>query len=500
MKIFSAAQIKACDSYTIKAANIQSSELMENAALKCTQWLTKNLPSESVYLVLCGGGNNGGDGLAIARMLHHFGYGVKAFLLQHTSDYSKDNLHNFENLKHIDNDLVELVPLDTFITDIPEHFIIIDAILGTGLNRPAEGWVAQFIQHINHLPNRKVAIDIPSGLPADNIPHEDAVILRADDTLSFQFYKRSFLHPETGIYTGEVHLLDIGLNQYFIDNTPSIYNTIDKTSLQHFFKKRKPFTHKGNYGTALIIGGSYGMMGAVALSSKAALRAGVGKLKALIPTCGYPIFQTLVPEAMCLTNGEQAIQHIRLNEPFEAIAIGPGMGTSEKTGDALASFLETCKQPLILDADALNMLSKRKELHHLIPPYSVLTPHPKEYERLFGSSVNSMLRLEHARAEAIRLNITIVLKDHHSIVVSPEGECWYNTSGNAGLATGGSGDVLTGIITGLMAQGYHGIEAAMMGVWLHGVAADISLENQSEESLIAGDILDYIGKAFKEIY
>lgn len=499
MKIFSASQIKACDSYTIKAANMHSDELMEHASLKCAQWLINNFSSNSVFLVLCGGGNNGGDGLAIARMLHHGGYGVKAFLLQHAQEFSPDNKINYERLQNIDSNLVELVPPDTFITDIPEHFIIVDAILGTGLNRPAEGWVSQFIQHINQLPNKKVAIDLPSGLPADNTPNDEAVILRADHTLSFQFYKRSFLHPETGAFAGAIHLLDIGLNSYFINNTPTIYNTIDKECLQQFFKKRKPFSHKGNYGSALIIGGCYGMMGAVCLSAKAMLRSGAGKVKALVPICGYPILQTQLPEAMCITNGEQAIQHIRLNESFDAIAIGPGMGVSEKTAEALAAFLETGKQPLVLDADALNIIAKRKELLHLIPPGSVLTPHPKEYERLFGHSVNSMLRLEHARAEAIRLNITIVMKDHHTVVVTPEGECWYNLTGNSGLATGGSGDILTGLIAGLMAQGYAGQEAAMLAVWLHGMAADIALENQSEESMIAGDVLDFVGSAFKEL-
>jgi NAD(P)H-hydrate epimerase len=472
---------------------------MEHAALQCFQWLTKTFTNDSVFLVLCGGGNNGGDGLAIARMLHQYGFSVKAFLLQHTKEFTRDNTLNFERLRMIDSELVELVPPDTFITDIPSHFVIIDALLGTGLNRPAEGWMAHFIQHINQLPNTKVAIDMPSGLPADNIPSEDAVIMKADYTLSFQFYKRSFLHPETGNYTGVLHLLDIGLNPYFIDNTPSIYNTIDKETLRRFYKKRKPFSHKGNYGNALMIGGSYGMMGAIGLSAKACLRGGVGKMKALIPSCGYQVFQTMVPEAMCLTNGEQVIQHIRVNESFDAIGIGPGIGTSEKMVEALTSFLETCKQALVMDADALNILSKRKELLHLIPKGSVLTPHAKEYERMFGSSVNSMLRLEHARAEAIRLNITIVLKDHHTIVVTPEGECWYNTTGNAGLATAGSGDVLTGLITALMAQGYHGHEAAMLGVWLHGIAGDLCLEKQSEESLIAGDVIEGLGSAFKEL-
>lgn len=500
MKIFSAAQIKACDNYTIHASSITSTALMERAAEKCTEWLLQRLPHNSLYIVLCGTGNNGGDGLAITRMLHQNGIGAKAFVLQLSQSMSPDCQHNYQQLQHIDSTLVEVVPPDTFITDIPPHIIIIDAILGIGLNRPAEGWVAKFIDHINQLPNLKIAIDIPSGLPADSIPEKEATIVQADHTLSFQFYKRTLLHPETGPYAGLVHILDIGLSETFIRSTHSIYQVIDKELIYNFFQPRMPFTHKGTFGTALLVGGSYGMMGAICLSAQAALRAGAGKVRGLIPICGYSIFQTLAPEAMCVTNGDNAVQHIRNWEDAQAIGIGPGMGTSEKTAQALETFLEICKEPLVLDADALNIIGKKPELLHLLPAGSILTPHPKEFERIFGATTNSMMRLEHARAQAMKYNITLVMKDRHTVIVTPEGDCWYNLTGNAGLATGGTGDVLTGIITGLLAQGYEPQQAAILGIYLHGLSAEMALEHQSMESMTAGDIVEHLGKAFKTLY
>ena len=374
--------------------------------------------------------------------------------------------------------------------------MIIDAILGTGLNRPVEGWVADFIHNINQLPNRKVAIDIPSGLPADIIPDKDMAVLQVQDTLSFQFYKRSFLHPEFGTFAGDVHILDIQLNKTFIESTHSQYRTIEEADVKAIYKPRSAFSHKGTYGSALVVGGSYGKMGAAMLSTKAALHAGAGLVTALIPGYGYHILQTAVPEAMCLTSGERAIEKIDGWEKMSAIGIGPGMGTDDKTAAALAVFIDACKQPVVIDADALNIISKQQDLLPKLPKGSVITPHPKEFSRLFGTNTNSMIQVDHARIQAMRYNINIVLKGHHTAVITTEGECWYNMTGNAGMATGGAGDVLTGIITGLLAQGYEPHQAAMLGVYLHGLAGDLAAKELSQEALIAGDIINYLGKAF----
>jgi len=499
MKVFSAAQIRACDAYTIHASGISSLDLMERAASKCLEWLITNFSKDTLFVVLCGPGNNGGDGLAITRMLHHNGYGVKAFLVQFSEKLSADCQANLERLQGMDSSLVQILNPGCFITDIPSHIVVLDAILGTGLSRPTQGWVTDFIMHINQLPNRKIAIDIPSGLPSDAVPEEKAAIINAIDTLSFQFYKRSFLHPETGPHAGNIHILDIGLHNTFIEGTATQYYIIDEAEIKKIYKPRQPFSHKGTYGHALLIGGTYGKIGAIILCSKAALRAGAGLVTTLLPACGYNIIQTVLPEVMCLTTGQDAIADINDWSGMQAISIGPGMGTKENTAKAFADFIEACKQALVIDADGLNLLAQDQSLLPSLPPGSILTPHPKEFTRLFGKSINSMMQLEQARTQAMRYNIFIVLKGHHTAIVTPDGECWYNITGNAGMAKGGSGDILTGIITGLLAQDHTTRNAAILGVYLHGMAGDIAAAKHSQEAIIASDIVESLGEAFTRI-
>jgi ADP-dependent NAD(P)H-hydrate dehydratase / NAD(P)H-hydrate epimerase len=499
MKIFSASQIQACDAYTIHSNGISSVDLMERAATACVDYIKDHYTTGTLFVVLCGTGNNGGDGLAITRLLHKEGYGAKAFLLMMNDTLSHDCQVNYERLVMIDKTLVETLQMGTFIADIPPNIVVIDAILGTGITRPPKGWLADFIQGINQLPNTKIAIDLPSGLPADNVPDSGSAVIMANDTLSFQFYKRSFFHPEAEAFRGNIHILDIGLNATFIAGTHTHYNTIDRDTILSIYHPRPPFAHKGNFGNAWLVGGSYGKMGAVVLAAQAALRAGAGIVTGLIPECGYTILQTAFPEALCQTNGDEHITAIEGWEDAHAIGIGPGLGMHEDTASAFAEFIDTCKMPVVLDADALNLLAKHQDLLNKIPADSILTPHPKEYTRLFGTSPDSMLQLEGARTHAMRYNVYIVLKGHHTAIVTPEGECWYNMTGNAGMATGGSGDVLTGIITGLLAQGYTSREAAILGVYLHGLAGDIAATVASQEAMIAGDITAYLGKAFQSL-
>jgi len=498
MKIFSASQIRACDTYTIHASKISSYELMEKAATQCVAWINNNLPADTVFIVLCGSGNNGGDGLAITRMLHRQGYSAKAFLLRFSDELTEDCRKNFERLNSIEKGLVEILPQDSLIADVPGHVIIIDALLGTGLNRPAEGWVADFVSHINELPNTVISVDIPSGMPADSIPGKSAQIIRATHTLSFQFYKRSFLHPETGSYTGKLCILDIGLSPTFIASTHTSYYIADGPTAKSLYQPGDSFAHKGDYGQAMIVAGSKSMMGAAVLASKAALRAGAGKVKALVPECGYDIMQSSVPEAMCYVSGETCVSRIK-DWQGSVVGIGPGLGTNEATIRAFADFISACKEPMVVDADGLNILAQQPDLLHKLPADSVLTPHPKEFERLFGTSRDSMQMVEMARTQSMKYNIYIVLKGHHTVVVTPEGECWYNMTGNAGMATGGSGDVLTGIITGLMARGYASFDAARLGVYLHGLAGDYAAAAWTENAMVAGDIVNHMGHAFKQV-
>jgi hydroxyethylthiazole kinase-like uncharacterized protein yjeF len=356
--------------------------------------------------------------------------------------------------------------------------------------------MATFIDRINQLPNLKIAIDIPSGLPSDSAPDKDASVIQAQHTLSFQFYKRSFMHPESGIFAGSVHILDIGLDNTFINATNSIYQTLDSDAVKAIYRPRNPFSHKGTYGHALIVAGSVGKIGAATLTTKAALRAGAGLVTALIPGAGYHALQTAVPEAMCRIDSDQHIENIDCWQDMDAIGIGPGLGTAISTATALANFIEEYNKPLVADADALNIIAKQPDLLSKLPKNTIITPHPKEFARLFGDTTNSMTQVDHARIQAMRYNINIVLKNHHTAIITSEGECWYNTTGNAGMATGGAGDVLTGIITGLLAQGYQPHEAALLGVYLHGMAGDIAAGEISQEALVAGDIITYMSKAF----
>jgi len=500
MKIFSAAQIRACDAYTIHASSISSLDLMERAAAACAGQLMEQYARDRLFILLCGMGNNGGDGLAIARILHHNGYGVKAFVLKYGDEFSADCHAGLQRLQQLGGDLVSLMQPGSYITDIPPHVVIVDAIFGTGLNRPVEGWMETFIAHVNQLPNEKVAIDMPSGLSADSIPAAGATVMQADHTFSFQFYKRSFLHPETGGYAGGVHILDIGLDRTFIASTHTSYFTITPDVIRGLFRPRVTFSHKGTYGTALIIAGSHGMMGAALLAARAAARTGAGKVIARVPGCGFQIMQSGIPEALCTVSGDRYINDMLSAGKADGIGIGPGLGTEEMTQHAFAAFLDRCRQPLVVDADALNMLALQPELLGRLPPGSILTPHPKEFERIFGETANSMMQVEQARFQAMRYNCFIILKNRYTTVMTPEGACWYNLTGNPGMATGGSGDVLTGMIAALLAQGYEPEHAALTGVYLHGLAGDIALSGQSYESLLAGDIVTAIGDAFKTVY
>lgn len=502
MKLFSAQQIREADQFTIQSYGIRSWELMEQAARQCIHWINENLPNDSIFIVLCGCGNNGGDGLAITRLLHENGFPVKAFLLKTQEQLSVDAERNYQKLLAIGADMVSIVEKDNYLTTIAPHLIIIDAILGTGINRPITGWLGLFIKHINSLPNQKISIDIPSGLAVDAIDSTNDCIVQASFTLSFEFYKRSFLHVESQAFIGKVCLLPIGIHPQFCKETHSHYFLTDKEYLCSIYQPRPPFSHKGSYGHAAIAGGSYGMMGAIALASKACLRSGVGKITALIPEAGYTMFQTLVPEAMCLTQSEKYISSFEQfcnNKNYSIVAIGPGLGLMDVTIKAFIQFIETHKSNLVLDADALNMLSQHKELLHQLHPNTILTPHHKEFERLFGTSTNTLQRVETARSMAMLHNVIIVLKGHHTTILTPEGECWYNSTGNAGMATAGSGDVLTGIILALIAQNYEPKEAAIMGVYLHGLAGDKAVEKLGMESLTASDLIQYLPEAFKSL-
>ncbi|MBE7171382.1 MAG: NAD(P)H-hydrate dehydratase [Williamsia sp.] len=500
MELLSSAQIKEWDAFTCSRQGISSLELMERAATACLDWLELHgyLPRE--LFIFCGKGNNGGDGLALARLLKEKGAaGVGVFILETPAKPSADFSANLQRLQQTGVP-VQYIRDANGLPTLEKSGVLIDALFGSGLNRPLEGWAAELTAWINGLGMETIAIDLPSGMFADksSIGHP---VVRARHTVSFQIPKLAFLVAENEPLTGSVHILDIGLDAGFLETVYSPFETVHAAIIRLLYKPRKAFSHKGSFGHALLIAGSYGKIGAAVLSAKACLRSGVGLLSCYIPRCGYPILQTAVPEAMTYTDENREFTTAIKTDltKFGALGIGPGLGTEEATAKALLDVLSTYKKPLVLDADALNIIARQPDGLASLPPFSILTPHPKEFERLFGASSNDFEKLELAVRKAKDLSVIIVLKGHHTFIAMPGGKGYFNTTGNAGMATGGSGDVLTGFLTGLLAQNYTPATAALLGVYLHGLAGDKAASIHSQEAMVAQDIIEGIGPAFQEI-
>ncbi|TLF44482.1 NAD(P)H-hydrate dehydratase [Maribacter aurantiacus] len=499
MKVFTAAQIYKADTFTIEKQQITSDALMERAATQIFNWMHVRMQGAPVKIHLfCGIGNNGGDGIALARHLFEHGYDIAVYVVKYSDKRSKDFLTNLDRLKDrkiwpiymdADSDLPEIHPND----------IIVDAIFGIGLNRTPDAWVAKIIQHLNTSKAFILSVDIPSGLFTDSVPEDKEAVIKANYVLSFQVPKLVFFLPETGIYVEQWEVLDIGLDAEFLMNEKTDFELISKNEVLQFYRPRTKYSHKGTYGHALIVGGSYGKMGAVILTSRAALKAGSGLVTAYVPECGYAILQTAIPEVMVLTNGKEAIEAIEFDMKPTVIGLGIGMGIHDKTVKALEHFLKANKLPLVLDADALNILSKNQDQMDFIPENSILTPHPKELERLVGKWKDDFEKLEKVRQFTDKRKVVIVVKGAHTITFF-EGRGYINTTGNPGMATAGSGDALTGIITGLIAQGYSSLQAAIFGVYIHGKSGDISVENTGYQALIASDIIEGIGSAFLDLF
>ncbi|HLY68489.1 MAG TPA: NAD(P)H-hydrate dehydratase, partial [Puia sp.] len=492
-------QIRKWDEFTIQHEMISSIELMERAAEKCFDWFRDNGYLEKSFSVFCGKGNNGGDGLALARMLSVEGCFVVVYILEFGHIGTQDFQINLA-LLHETSVEIRFIQSEKNFHPISENDVIIDALLGSGLNRPLEGVTADLVEYINRSGNEIIAIDIPSGLSADNNSTEN-VIIHARHTLSFQCWKLAFLLPQNELFTGEIHILDIGLLEEYLVNVESNLLLVDKKVIRSIFKPRKKFANKGNFGHALLVAGSQGKIGAAILASKACLGSGAGLLTTHVPKCGYEIMQVSLPEAMIVTDDDEYI-NTNISEDiskYNVVGIGPGIGTDYKVSSLLQSILSQSKKPMVIDADALNIMSANSKLLSLLPPYSILTPHPKEFERLFGKSENDFERLQLALQKAKEYQCVIVLKGHYTFIATPGGKGYFNSTGNAGMAKGGSGDVLTGMLTGLLAQNYLAQEAAILGVFIHGYAGDFAAANYSQESMLASDIINNIGQAFCSI-
>ena len=493
MKILSAIQIRQADNYTIKNEPISSLALMERAGKKCFDWIVNKTDTTKKYIIICGTGNNGGDGLVIAKLLSDNQYNVEVIILSSSQEYSDDFKNNFESIKKTDIQFKLIGEGENFSLHQPA--IIIDAIVGTGLSRPVSGWLGRCIDEINNSGNDIISIDIPSGLYADQ--SSDGEIIKANHTLTFQFPKLAFFFQENEKYVGEFYVLDIGLDKKFIKEINSLKFYLCKKDIKKILKPRSKFSHKGNHGHSFLICGSKGKIGAAVLSAGACLRSGTGLLTIHIPGCGNEILQTALPEAMvALDDSNDIITKVGDTGNYNGIGIGPGIGNSDETKKMFFDFLENVKKPIVIDADALNILSEHPERLKTIPPHSILTPHPKEFERLAGKSLNNFERHKQQIRFSIEHNVIVVLKGAHTCISLSDGKVFFNSTGNPGMAKGGSGDALTGMITAFLSQNYKPEHAALLGVYLHGAAGDIAAKKKGIYSMICTDLIEFIPKAF----
>ncbi len=500
MKIFSASQIYEADKSTIKNQGITSDELMERAARQVFDWMHLRMQGSAVKIHLfCGIGNNGGDGLVVARLLKEHDYKIAVYVVNYSEKRSDDFLINLGRLKDL-KVWPDFISANSELPEISSDDIVVDAIFGIGLNRSPANWVADLIHHLNRSQAFTLSIDVPSGLFLDKVPEDSKGIVRANHTLTFQVPKLIFFLPQTGIYSNGWELLNIGLDQEYLDQTETDYQLISKSEVLQGYRPREKFSHKGTYGHSLLVGGSYGKIGAVLLASKACLHSGSGLVTAYIPRCGYVPMQAGLPEVMVITDeGEERISKINFDMDPTVIGIGIGMGTDKETITAFSNFLKNNKAPLVVDADALNILSTNKELLKYLPSKTVLTPHPKELERLIGSWKDDFEKLEKAKSFSRKFDCVIVIKGANTIILYDD-KGYVNTTGNPGMATGGSGDVLTGIITGLIAQGYKPLQATIFGVYLHGRAGDLAVEKTGYQALTASEIINSLGDAFLDLF
>lgn len=499
MYILTASKMRRADQFTIENEPIKSIDLMERAASKCFDWFDKNIDKNKFIHLFCGPGNNGGDGLALARMLYGAGYQIKATLLQLDSKLSEDCSSNLERLRKVDNQLVDVVINNDQFPEMNANTVIVDAIFGTGLSRNIDGIMGRFIQRINDSGKEIISIDLPSGINSDNTSlNIDNKIIKSTKTLTFQFLKLGLLVGENAPYCGQVHVLNIGLlSPPGFDK--EVHNFMITLSLiKEIYVPKWEFSHKGNFGHGLLITGEKGKMGAAILCAGGFLRSGGGLLTLLVPEEGINVVQTAVPEAMVVKIQNPSNGYLPSLDPYNVVGIGPGIGQSDETILRLKALIDSFKKPMVLDADALNIFSSHPEWFSSLPPDSILTPHPGEFKRLVGAWNNDFEKLQKQRDFAQKHHVFIILKGKNSSIATPEGKMYFNPTGNSGMAKGGSGDVLTGFLTGILASGYSPLSTCLLGTYIHGLAGDLAATSLSKEGMKAGDLINFLPEAWKQ--
>jgi hydroxyethylthiazole kinase-like uncharacterized protein yjeF len=500
MKILNASQLSELDQYTCKEQEITSWELMERAAKLAFEKIRNTLKDkQNPFTVLSGPGNNGGDGLALAYFLAEDGFKVQVYLINYTSSRSKDNQTNLERLQQQTNCSIIHIDEDSELPVLNPDDLIIDAIFGVGLNRPMPEFVQKLVCQINQHVYKVISIDVPSGMYLDKVPNSEEKVFQSDLIISFQTPKLPFFLPDYSKYINEVDVVDIGLSKSRLNQISTQTHLVDLDDVKQLFQPRKRFSHKGTYGHAVLVGGSKNMLGSVLLSSGSCLRSGVGKLSVMMPSYGHSSLLQYLPEAMFIDNSSEDFTTCpELNFDPDAIGIGIGLGQTDEALESLKSWLQSSNSPMVIDADALNLIAKHKALQQQIPKKSILTPHPGELSRLIGDWDDGFQKIEKIKSFSKALDVVVLAKDAYSLCVYGD-YLYINSTGNSGMATAGSGDVLTGLITGLLAQGYSALNAALLGAFVHGMAGDIALETSSEQSLIASDIIDSLRYSFRKL-
>lgn len=502
MKIFTNDAIRRIFERSIELEGIQMLDMMERAASAVTYEIIKRWRSTKRIVVFAGPGDNGGDALAVSRMLFEQGYSPEVYLLNVKSSHlsnccsvNRDRLYELEGIRYTE-------VTETFnLPELGENDVVIDGLFGSGLRTPLKGGYTSLVQYINDSGAYIVAIDMPSGLFGEqNATVDRRNIIKANLTLAYQFKRLAFLFSENAQFIGECRVLDLELNPGAIAEASSDYYLVEQDEVRLMLRPRNQFTNKYDYGSILLVAGSYGMMGSAILASRGALRAGAGVVTVHAPGEGYLPLQCAVPEVIFQPDSHSLVtSNIEMNHRFSVVAIGPGITTSDETVDALDSYLKKHHYPCLLDADALNCIGKRSNLLRCIPKGSVITPHALEFDRLFGAHTTDEERFYKALHTARLYDIIIVLKGHHTMTICPNGKVYINSSGNAGMATAGSGDVLTGVIASFIAQGYSADKGSVLGVFVHGMSGDIAAQEHGENGVMAGDIVENLGRAIKQI-
>ncbi len=470
---------------------------MQHASRMVSSEIISRLADKPEVFIFCGMGNNGGDGLNMVTALNVDAAGrAQVFVVDHSTKKSPDFQASEKALR---NKKIHYIKTKQDIPKIPKDAVVIDAIFGSGLSRKADGIAAEVINAINKSKATVYSVDVPSGLFCDKTNATGDAIVQSTLTFTFHSPKLSFLMPGNEKYVPDFKVLDIGLDKEYASQFSSPYYFMDKDFVQPLFKKRQKFSHKGTYGHALIAAGSFGKIGAAVLAVKAALRSGAGLVNALIPVSGYEIMQSTNPEAMVNISGDSHLNDVPDLKPFNALAVGPGIGLDSNVYGFINQLFNSYRRPMVIDADALNIIAEHRKFLKLIPENSILTPHPGEFKRLVGEWKDDMGKLALQTAFSIKYKVVVVLKGAHTSVSTPEGKVYFNSTGNPGMAKGGSGDVLTGIVVSLLAQKYSPVEAAILGVYIHGLAGDMAKEVLGETGMKAGDIVYYLPKAFKSL-